>query len=523
MREDAMLPGAPTIQDLVGKSASLRPDAIVLRFEDRATSYAALERRTNRIANALLAEGLRPGDRVAHLGKNSDRYFELLLGAAKAGLILVPLNWRLAPAELGDIVRDAEPAILFVGPEFADLVAGLSAGSTIRRGVSIDAQSGGLPSFADWFADAGELPPPAKSRTDDVVLLMYTSGTTGRPKGVMLTHRSLLRLDGDQPHRDPEWFRWEPGEVALIAMPTFHIGGTGQGLRALRGGSTALILREFSVDGVLAAVAAFGVTKLFLVPTALHAVLRHPSIGKADYSSLRYILYGASPIAMELLEEAIAVFGCDCVQMYGSTETSGTITALSPEDHRAGDRALLLTAGRPLPGVEIRIIDEAGRTLPVDTPGEVAIRSVANMVGYWRLPDETARTIDAEGWLRTGDAGSLDAKGYLRVHDRVKDMIISGGENVYPAEVENAIYGHPSVSEVAVVGVAHPRWGEAVTAVVVPKPGAARDGQGIIAWARSRIAGYKVPKSVHFVESLPRNPSGKILRRKLREDLAARH
>ncbi|TAL01184.1 MAG: long-chain-fatty-acid--CoA ligase [Rhodospirillaceae bacterium] len=511
-----------TIPGVLREQAALYPDAVALIFEGRSTTYAELERRTNQIANAFRAAGLRPGDRVAHLGKNSDRFFELLIGAAKAQVIFVPLNWRLARPELQYVLRDAEPTILFVGAEFISEIDPLTAEAPIRHIVALEDSQSVFESYTHWYAKVLDTPPESPPPIDQVVLIMYTSGTTGWPKGAMLSHRSVLRIADSHPIEDPEWFVWTHGEVALIAMPTFHIGGTGQGLRALKGGASAVILREFAVDTVLAAVAQFRVNKLFLVPSAIQAVIQHPSLATTDYSCLRYILYGASPIPIDLLRKAMTAFGCRYVQMYGSTETSGTVVALSPEDHVAASNSLLSTAGRALPGVEIKIIDEEGRVLPVDAPGEIVVRSVANMVGYWRLPDETAKAIDTDGWLRTGDIGSLDADGYLRVRDRLKDMIISGGENVYPAEVENAIYGHPAVSEVAVIGLPHPRWGEAVTAIVVPKAGFTGEGDAIIAWARARIAAYKAPKTVHFVESLPRNASGKILRRSLRDTFSER-
>ncbi|MFA7586205.1 MAG: long-chain-fatty-acid--CoA ligase [Novosphingobium sp.] len=515
---------ACTIGDVIRRQARERGDATALVFGERRLTYACLDRRTDRIAHALLAAGLKQGDRLAYLGKNSDRHFELLVAAAKARLVLVPLNWRLARPELEFQIDDAAPRILFAGPEFLHAAKDLAA----DRGMAViaaEVEQGDVPGFEDWLAArsgaaSGATPLPV-AEPDDVVLIMYTSGTTGRPKGAMLSHRSLLRVADGAPLVEPDFFIWRPGEVALIAMPTFHVGGTGQGLRALKGGATAVILKEFSVDAVLEAVVAHRVDKLFLVPSAIHAVLQHPSIGTADYSCLRYILYGASPIPADLLRTAMAAFGCGFVQMYGATETSGTITALSPEDHLSDDPARLTSAGAPLPGVEIVILDDNGVSLPAGEPGEIAVRSVANMAGYWQLPVETAGTVDAQGWLRTGDVGRLDADGYLTVFDRVKDMIISGGENVYPAEVENAIFSHPAVQDVAAIGLPDPRWGEKVTAIVVRQPGQNVDADAIIAWARGRIAAFKVPKAVHFVDALPRNPSGKILRRELRDRFAA--
>jgi long-chain acyl-CoA synthetase len=259
------------------------------------------------------------------------------------------------------------------------------------------------------------------------------------------------------------------------------------------------------------------ISKIFLVPAAIQIVLRDPRARQTDYSRMKHVGYGASPIPLDLLREAVEVFGCGFAQMYGMTETTGTIVALPPEDHDLNGNQRMRSAGKPLPGVEIAVLDEAGNKLPPGQVGEIATRSPWNMAGYWNLPEATAKTIDKDGWLRTGDAGYLDEDGYVYIHDRVKDMIITGAENVYPAEVESAIYGHPDVADVAVIGVPDEKWGEAVKAIVVPKPGKSPDPQDIIAFARTRVAAYKAPKSVDFIEALPRNASGKILRRELRE------
>jgi acyl-CoA synthetase (AMP-forming)/AMP-acid ligase II len=245
-------------------------------------------------------------------------------------------------------------------------------------------------------------------------------------------------------------------------------------------------------------------------------MLNHPRVNEIDFSRLKYIMYGASPIPLDLMKRSIDVFGCGFIQMYGMTETSGTIVALNPEDHDPNGNERMRSVGKPLIGVEIKVIDEAGNIVPTRQVGEIATRSRKNMKGYWNMAEATAATIDGEGWLRTGDAGYLDEDGYLYIHDRVKDMIISGGENVYPAEVENAVYSHPLVADVAVIGVPDEKWGEAVKAFVVLKAGADVSEADIIGHARQNIAGYKCPKSVDFISALPRNPSGKILRRELR-------
>jgi long-chain acyl-CoA synthetase len=282
-------------------------------------------------------------------------------------------------------------------------------------------------------------------------------------------------------------------------------------------GAKGVVAREFDPFKVLDFIEGDHISKMFMVPAALQIVVRQPRARQVDYSRLKYILYGASPIPLDLLRECMEVFGCGFCQQYGMTETCGTIVYLPPEDHDPAGTPRMRAAGLPMPGVEVKVMDEAGAAVATGAVGEVAIRSVSNMVGYWNLPDATAATVGADGWLRTGDAGYLDADGYLFIHDRVKDMIISGAENIYPAEVESAVYGHPAVAEVAVIGVPDDQWGEAVKAVVVLKPDMAATAEDIIAFARTRIAAFKAPKTVDFIDALPRNASGKILRRELRE------
>ncbi|MGB7372102.1 AMP-binding protein, partial [Erythrobacter sp.] len=306
------------------------------------------------------------------------------------------------------------------------------------------------------------------------------------------------------------------GEVTLLAMPCFHISGTGTGIGTMVAGTNSIVLPEYDPTEALHLIENYNISKIFLVPAAIQILLNHPRVKEVDFSRLKHVTYGASPIPLDLMREAMRVLGCGFVQMYGMTETSGTIVALDPADHVPEGSPRMRSVGTPLAGVEVKIIDEDGATVPPGTVGEIATRSSKNMRGYYNNPDATAETIDAEGWLRTGDAGYLDEDGYLYIHDRVKDMIISGGENIYPAEVENALYSHPAIADVAVIGIPSEKWGEEVKACVVMKEGEALTESEVIAHAREHIAGYKCPKSIDFIDALPRNPSGKILRRELR-------
>jgi acyl-CoA synthetase (AMP-forming)/AMP-acid ligase II len=333
---------------------------------------------------------------------------------------------------------------------------------------------------------------------------------------VVLTHRNLFALRAQQ-RVLPEWFRWSAADVSLIAMPAAHVSGTGWAIWTLQHGATGIVAREFDPHAVIGQILQHRISKVLMVPTALQIAARHPDARGADFSFLKYIYYGGAPLPQSLLAECRAVFGCSFVQLYGMTETAGAIVVLAPEDHDAARGSRPCSVGRALEGVELKIIDAQGAPVAPGVSGEIVTRSSANMSGYFGMPEATAEALDPEGWLRTGDAGYLDSEGYLYLQDRVKDMIISGGENIYPAEVENALFGHPAVAEVAVIGVPHDKWGEAVKAVIVPTPGAQQDDADVIAWAAKRIARYKVPKSIEWVSSLPRNHTGKVLRRLLRD------
>jgi long-chain acyl-CoA synthetase len=501
------------LADITRRHAAERPDAAAIVYEGRTTTYGALDRAASRVANGLIAEGIEPQTRIAHLDKSSDLFFELLFGVAKANMVMVSVNWRLAPPEVLHIVNDAEAEILFVGEEYFSVVEKIRDElKTVRKVVTLGARHGAWEAFAEWRDRHSDKDPLLPARARDTAVQFYTSGTTGLPKGAELTNANFAWMF-------PLWTRsWllAPGVPNLVCLPMFHIGGAGWGIAGLFAGAANHVVREFVPVQVLETIQRECIQVTLLVPAMILFLIQAPQIRETDLSSLRLIVYGAAPIPADLLKQAMTTFKCGFQQVYGLTETTGAITLLPPEDHDPADAKKLLSCGYAQSGVELRIVGDEGKDLPVGRVGEIVVRSPQIMQGYWRLPDATKRAIQGD-WLFTGDAGYVDDKGYLFIYDRVKDMIVSGGENIYPAEVEGALFGHPAVADVAVIGVPDERWGEAVKAVVVRKPGADLSAGELIEWARERIAGYKLPKSVDFVDTLPRNPTGKILKRELRK------
>ncbi len=500
------------LADIVRGHARERPDATAIACEGRKTTYASLDRAASQVANGLISKGLRPQARVAHLDKSSDLFFELLFGVAKANGVMVSVNWRLAPPEILHIINDAEAEMLFVGEEYIPVIEKIRDElKTVRAIVTLGIRHGAWEEFTAWRDLQAVADPQLPARLQDTAVQFYTSGTTGLPKGAELTNANFAWMF-------PLWTKsWllAPGVPNLVCLPMFHIGGAGWGIAGLFAGATNHVVREFVPAVILETIQRERLQVMLLVPAMILFLVQAPQIRETDLSSLRLIVYGAAPIPVDLLKQAMGIFPCGFQQVYGLTETTGAITLLPPEDHDPSDPKKLLSCGYAQTGVELRIVDDAGKDLPLGQVGEIAIRSPQVMHGYWRLPDATKRAIQGD-WFFSGDAGYLDNKGYLFIYDRVKDMIVSGGENIYPAEVESALFGHPDVADVAVIGVPDDRWGEAVKAVVVKKPGAGVTAGELIAWARDRIAGYKLPKSVDFIEALPRNPTGKILKRELR-------
>lgn len=502
------MPDLATLADIVRVHARQRPDARALVVGDQTSSFADLDERSNRVAQALKAAGVGFGDRVAFVEKNSAEFFDVTFGLAKLGAIGVPVNWRLAAPEILQILDDAGVSLVIVGPEFFRAIEAIE--DQLTAGIVAIGNHDRWPAFAEWAAAHPAIDPGVVTGPDDLVFLMYTSGTTGLPKGVMLTNTNYrAKLAGVA----GPW-QMDSGAVTLAVMPMFHMAGSGWALAGLWHGGTTVVLRDADPAAILATITAGGVTNLLLVPAVIARLLDTPEIETADLSGLRTVVYGASPISDDVLVRGMERFGGVFVQVYGMTETTGSITQLDGADHVAD---LLRSCGKPYPWVQVRVVDPDGTDVAPGTVGELWTRSAQNMVGYWNNPEATAATLRADGWLRTGDAGYISADGYLHLHDRIKDMIVSGGENVYPAEVENVLMTHPGIADAAVVGVPDQRWGEAVKAVVVARNGCVLSADDVIGFARNRLAGFKLPKSVDFVEELPRNPSGKLLKRELRE------
>ncbi len=508
-------PAYRTATSMLRRWAAETPDAPMLTMGDVTLTWAELYERAKQVSRELSSAGVSVGDRVAFLDKNGIGYFEVLFGCALMGAVSVAVNWRLAPAEVAAIVDDARAPVLFYGPEFEATVKEIApVTGSVRQWVPL----GGLAEWRDPTGRGRADDPGFEPGPDDVVMQLYTSGTTGLPKGAMISGRNVSCILGEA----DRVFHIGPDTISLVAMPLFHIGGSGWALCGMSHGGHSVIIRDLDPAEALRLIERHRVTETFVVPAVLMFLLSTPELADADVSSLRTVFYGASPITEDVLVRSMAALGCDFAQVYGLTETTGAITSLMPGDHDPdGPRAALLrSAGRPFDHVELRIVDAgSGEDLLPGEVGEVWARSDQNMLGYWNKPDETAAVLSDDGWFRTGDAGWIDGDGYLFLHDRIKDMIVSGGENVYPAEVENALLAHPSVADAAVIGVPDEKWGETVKAVVVRTPGAPDDealAADIIADTRTRLAHYKCPTSVDFVEALPRNPSGKVLKRDLR-------
>jgi len=508
-------PGMGFMTDAVAHWAAVRPDAEALTYGGVRWTWAQWHARIRRVAGGLAALGLGRGDRVAFLDKNNPACLEVALGAGLLGAASAVVNWRLAAGELDYVINDSGASVLFAG---AELLPAVDAIRDRLPGVTDVITVGGPGDGYEAFLATARAAGRGRDVTaEDLWLVMYSSGTTGRPKGVMLSHRNVVEHTKNAVPLAP----LGPGDRNLVAMPLFHVGGTGYALFGIYAGAPSTLTREPDPASLLAAFAA-GATHAFLVPAVVSALLAAGEKAITALSGLKYLLYGAAPMPLAMLRQALAAWpGLNFVQVYGQTELAGVISALSPEAHRDASRPdRLLSAGTVLPGAEVRVVDPAtGQDVAAGQPGEFWFRSAQRMMGYLNKPADTAEAITEGGWLRSGDIGHVDDTGYLYVSDRVKDMIITGGENVYSREVEEVLYQHPAVAEAAIVGVPDLNWGENVVAVVQKRPGADLTDAELIAFCKDHLASYKKPKQVVFVDELPRNAAGKILKRELRDRL----
>ncbi len=509
-----------SLGDIVEQHAETFPDKPAIIQEGVTWTYRDLRELSRRAAQGLLEAGVGEQERVAFLDRSSREYFPFLFGAGMVNAVTVAVNWRLAAPEMEYILNNAGAKVLLIGEEFLGHLAEMDLPSTTTVIVLGDPGDTGYPTWEDWVNSFEPEFPGIEVAPEDTCYQLYTSGTTGLPKGVEISNRNLF---GMLPNSGGEW-SFDSDSVNLVSMPLFHIAGSGWGVCAFFFGGTNVILRDVDPAEILRLLDTERITNILLVPAVLQFIQAVPGAENTDFSSVRSVVYGASPISEETLVGAMNLMGCDFVQTYGLTETTGGVTTLPASDHDPGgpNAHLLRSAGKAWGDVEIRIVDDETMTdLPDGEVGEIWIRSRQNLEGYWANPEATAlvfpegRDENGIGWFRSGDAGYL-RDGYLYIHDRVKDMIISGGENIYPAEVENALMSHPDLDDVAVIGVPSEKWGETVKAIVVVRAGSDPSEAEIINYCRSRIAHYKCPTSVDRIDVLPRNPSGKILKTELR-------
>lgn len=510
--------------ELLNISNAICPDRKFIIFDRLRQTYAQTYERVNRLANALRGLGVQKGDRIGMLQINCSQYVESYFAAVKVGAIFVPLNFRAISEELSYMIAKTGVKVLFAGARYLGMVTEmLSRLPALKHCIYLDqGQAAGI----DYEDLLGASSPEDKSEEigeADITVLMYTSGTTGHPKGVPLRHSGFVSyvLENVEPANP------EIEERNLLTVPLYHIAGMQAMLAAVYGGRTLVMMRQFETEEWLKMVQQHKVTRAMLVPTMLKWIIDHPNFNAYDLSSLKVVTYGAAPMPYAVIKKAIAELpGVRFINAFGQTETTSTITVLGPEDHIIEGTAeekekklnrLCSSIGRPLPDVEVRIADDVGNALPPGRVGEIVARGPRIMTGYWEDSEKTQKVMTADGWLRTGDQGWMDTEGYIYLAGRVDDIIIRGGENISPEEIENVLCSFAKIDEAACIGVPDPEWGQEPKAIVVLKQGVSAAEEDIIEFCRGKLAGFKRPRSVVFVDSLPRNPMGKVIKKMLRE------
>lgn len=506
------------IVDGLRKAVAISPEKDAVICGNTRFNYRELGERVNRLSNALSSLGIRRGDRVAILALNCHRYLELYYALPQLGAAVVPINFRLPPSEVKYIIDHSEAVAVCVDSALAPVIEAIRNDlASVKHYISISDQSlEGYLHYETLLAGASPDFDPPEVSEDDLLGLFYTSGTTSEPKGVMLTHKNMI---SNNAHGEP-YAKRVPTDIFLHTAPMFHLADGAAVFSNTATSTTQAFLPRFDPQAVLEITARERVTKMVLVPTMINFLLQQPNIDSFDLSSLRHITYGASPIAPDLLRRAMKTFGCDFGQGYGLTEASPLLTVLTIEDHRITDaksERRLASCGKPVEGVDVRVVDFDGNDIKPGEVGEIIARGPNIMLGYWKRPEETAAAI-RDGWLHTGDLATVDEDGYIYLVDRKKDMIVTGGENVFSTEVEAVLYAHPSIKEAAVIPIPHPDWGEAVHACIVLRDGESLSEDDLAEFCREQLASYKIPRSIEFLDGeLPKGGTGKILKKQLRE------
>lgn len=509
--------------ELLTISSAICPDRDAIVFEGQRVTFGDLADRSNRLANALAGMGTGKGDKVAILQVNCNECIEVYFATAKLGATYVPLNFRAKADELNYMINFSEASVLLMGQRYIELVNSIKGQlDGIKNYISLEGPAEGMQEYQSVLSNADPEEVFTDIADEDTTILMFTAGTTGQPKGVMLTHDNVCAyvLNNVTPV-DPE-----VEEKNILTVPLYHIAGMQAVLAAVYGGRTLVIQRQFEASDWMRLVEAEKVNRAMMVPTMLKTLIEHPEFKQRDLSSLKVITYGAAPMPLEVISKAIEELpGSRFINAFGQTESASTITMLAPEDHviegTPEEKAIKLkrlgSIGRALDDTVVMIFDENGEPLPPGEVGEIVAQGPRVMKGYWKAEEATSQTV-RDGWLYTGDIGYMDEDGYIFLSGRAKDIIIRGGENIAPEEIEAVLHSHPSVDEAAVIGVPDSQWGEAIRAIVALKDGANASAEEIIEFSRGRLSSYKKPESVIFVDSLPRNPMGKVLKRVLREE-----
>jgi acyl-CoA synthetase (AMP-forming)/AMP-acid ligase II len=508
--------------DFLSIATAICPERDCVVFEGTRFTYAGIDDRVNQLAHVLDGSGVKKGDRVGMLSVNCNQHVEAYFATAKLGGIFVPLNFRSRAEELEYMINRAEIRVLFVGSRYVDLVGSVATRlPTLERVIPVDGKGEG--SYEELIAGEPTDEIMAEIADDDITILVFTSGTTGRPKAVPLRHDAFVvfALENVEPASP------DIEERNILTVPLYHVAGIQAMFPAIYGGRTLIMMRQFELKEWMETVQRERATRAMLVPTMLKWIVENPDFHKYDLSSLSVVTYGAAPMPFEVIKKAIELMPqVQFINGYGQTESASTLTTLGPEDHRiVGSeeekqkkwKRLQSSIGKPLPDVRIRIVDEEGKSLPPNTPGEILAKGPRIMKGYWGDEQKTAQTMTADGWLRTGDLGYVDEEGYIYLTGRADDLIIRGGENIAPEEVEEVINTYPKIEECSVIAVPDPEFGQQPFACCVLKKGEACTPEEVMEFCRERIASFKRPRGVVFVEELPRNPMGKVLRKKLRE------